>query len=114
MKVLNSNKKKKNLKYSKENGINVVHIESHKSKRSVSEYEIFVSLECENESETMPHLVKSLKRQLSYIRIDNDYTNSEKLVDEVISNAVKITNENLLNEIEINRTSNKRKLKILV
>jgi hypothetical protein len=52
----------------KENGINVVHIESRPSRRSNSEYEIFVDLEADrsrvNES------VEQLKRQVSCVRFD--------------------------------------------
>jgi hypothetical protein len=66
----------------------VVGIESHKSKRFNSEYEIFVDLECENEN--IPELAKSLQRQLSYVRIDSgDFSklqsslNKEKIPDDV-------------------------------
>lgn len=56
-----------------ENGINVIHIESRKSKKFDSEYEIFVNLESnQKKNVVMPALVKSLKRQLSYVRIDSD------------------------------------------
>lgn len=58
----------------------------------------------------MPHLIKSLKRQLSYIRIDSDYTRppsvsekNEQLFDEVF--AANDTNDGK-NVIGINRTSN--------
>ena len=58
------------LRIFQENGINVVHIESRRCKRFNSEYEIFVNLECM--SEEVPTLVKALKRQLSYVRIDDN------------------------------------------
>ncbi len=48
----------------------MVGIESHKSQRYNSEYEIFVNLECD--SENIPDLAKSLQRQLSYVRVDSD------------------------------------------
>ncbi len=51
----------------------MVHIESRKSKRTNSEYEIFVSLEKENGNVQVPKLVKSLKKQLSYVRFESDY-----------------------------------------
>ncbi len=89
----------------------MVHIESHRSKRCVSEYEIFLSLECQNKMETMPNLVKSLKRQLSYIRIDNDYAKTppfnekpDHLVDDVFSSNDTNDNKNI---IGIDRTSTK-------
>ena len=54
--------------FRKENGINVVHIESRPSRRCNSEYEIFVDLEADrsriNES------VQQLKRQVSCVRFD--------------------------------------------
>lgn len=54
----------------KECGLNVVHIESRQSMRTNSEYEIFVNLENENGEVSAPALVRSLKRQISYIQID--------------------------------------------
>lgn len=50
----------------------MVHIESRKSKRTNSEYEIFVSLEAQKGDLHVPKLVDSLKRQLSYIKIGGD------------------------------------------
>ena len=68
-----------------------------------------MSLECQNKTETMPNLVKSLKRQLSYIRIDNEYTRTpsvsekiDQLVDDVFT--AHDTNDNK-NIIGIDRTS---------
>ncbi|CAF1076262.1 unnamed protein product [Rotaria sordida] len=56
------------LKVFQENGINVVHIESRRSRRTNSEYEIYVDLEADrnrvNES------MQQLKRQVSCVRID--------------------------------------------
>lgn len=47
-----------------------MHIESRKSMRTNSEYEIFVNLENETGEVSAPELVRSLKRQISYIQID--------------------------------------------
>lgn len=54
--------------FSKENGINVVHIESRRSRRANSEYEIYVDLEADRSrvSESM----QQLKRQVSCVRFD--------------------------------------------
>ncbi|CAF1257093.1 unnamed protein product [Adineta steineri] len=56
------------LKVFQENGINVVHIESRRSRRKDSEYEIYVDLEADrthvNES------MQQLKRQVSVVRFD--------------------------------------------
>ncbi|CAF3001783.1 unnamed protein product [Rotaria socialis] len=56
------------LKVFQENGINVVHIESRRSRRTNSEYEIYVDLEADrnrvNES------MNQLKRQVSCVRFD--------------------------------------------
>lgn len=54
----------------------MVHIESRKSKRTNSEYEIFVSLESQKGDLHVPKLVDSLKRQLSYIKIGGDNGNN--------------------------------------
>jgi hypothetical protein len=53
-----------------------VHIESKRSKRFDSEYEIFVSLECENGQVQIPSLIKSMKRQLSYVGFDGELEGS--------------------------------------
>ncbi|CAF3219354.1 unnamed protein product, partial [Rotaria sp. Silwood2] len=69
-----------------ENGINVVHIESRRSRRTNSEYEIYVDLEADrtrvNES------MQQLKRQVSCVRIDlNDLVeNLNQNNDEVFVN----------------------------
>jgi hypothetical protein len=60
------------LRVFQDNGINVVHIESRKSKRTNSEYEIFVSLENQNGKVKVPELARSLKKQLSYIKFDSE------------------------------------------
>ena len=49
-----------------------MHIESKRSKRNNSEYEIYVSLECENGTVQVPNLIKLMKRQLSYVCFDAD------------------------------------------
>ena len=50
------------------------HIESKRCKRDDSEYEIYVNLEPKDGGNVaMPVLVKSLKRQFSYIRIDDRF-----------------------------------------
>ncbi len=52
------------------------HIESKRSKRNDSEYEIYVNLEpVSGGNVAMPQLVKSLKRQCSYIKIDDRFDN---------------------------------------
>ncbi len=77
------------LRVFQDNGINVVHIESRKSKRTNSEYEIFVSLENQNGQVKVPELAKSLKKQLSYIKFDSEHdlkSNNGELVDMNVSN----------------------------
>lgn len=85
----------------KENGINVVHIESRLSRRTNSEYEIYVDLEADrsriNES------VQQLKREVSCVRFDlnnlNELTtNLDQNSDEVFVN---IENTNGNNELEL-------------
>ena len=68
------------LRVFQENGINVVHIESRKSLRTNSEYEIFVSLESQQGKVQVPELARSLKKQLSYIKIDGDNSESKPVV----------------------------------
>ncbi|CAF1171578.1 unnamed protein product [Rotaria sp. Silwood1] len=80
------------LKVFQENGINVVHIESRRSRRTNSEYEIYVDLEADrsriNES------MQQLKRQVSCVRIDlNNLTeninqnNDDVFINNNISNS---------------------------
>ncbi|CAF5117079.1 unnamed protein product, partial [Rotaria sp. Silwood1] len=77
-----------------ENGINVVHIESRRSRRTNSEYEIYVDLEADrsriNES------MQQLKRQVSCVRIDlNNLTeNINQNNDDVFINNNNISNGN--------------------
>jgi len=60
-----------------QNGLNICHIESKRSKHDDSEYEIYVNLEAKNgENIPIPQLVKSLKRQFSYIKIDDRFETS--------------------------------------
>lgn len=66
------------LKVFEESGINVIHIESRKSMRTNSEYEIFVNLESEKGDVPVPSLVKSLKRQISHIKIGDSLNSSSK------------------------------------
>jgi hypothetical protein len=76
------------LRVFQDNGINVVHIESHKSKRTNSEYEIFVSLDNQNGQVKVPELARSLKKQLSYIKFDSEHdlkSNNGDSVDKNIS-----------------------------
>ena len=55
------------------------HIESKQCKRNNSEYEIFVNLENQSGGDVpLPLLSKSLKRQFSYIKINDSY---EKVAD---------------------------------
>jgi hypothetical protein len=64
----------------------VVHIESRKSLRKNSEFEIFVDLESEKGNVYMPDLVKSLKRQISYIKIDGEHgSRTQSITDEIKS-----------------------------
>jgi len=64
----------------------VVHIESRKSLRKNSEFEIFVDLESEKGNVYMPDLVKSLKRQISYIKIPGEHgSRSQSIADEIRS-----------------------------
>lgn len=93
----------------------MIHIESRKSKRYNSEYEIFVSLEC-NGGDSMPNLVKSLKRQLSYIRIDSDCskfsplnTGEEKLPDDVFDE----TSHSTVNQAQLTSTENDAMIEIM-
>ena len=51
-----------------ENGINVLHIESRPSRRSNSEYEIFVDLEADRTR--VQDSIQQLKRQVSCVRFD--------------------------------------------
>lgn len=61
------------LRVFQDNGINVTHIESKRCQRIGSEYEISVNLEVQTGGNVpVPHLAKSLKRQLTYIKIDDD------------------------------------------
>ena len=67
----------------KENGLNVIHIESKKSKRVDSEYEIFVNLESQTDDRVpTSRVIKSLKRQLSYVQIIGDVTELKAVVNE--------------------------------
>ena len=62
-----------------ENGLNVIHIESRKSKRAGSEYEIFVNLESQTDDRVpVPKVVKSLKRQLSNVQVVGDMSAEQK------------------------------------
>lgn len=54
--------------YSQENGINVLHIESRPSRRSNSEFEIFVDLEADRAR--VHDSIQQLKRQVSCVRFD--------------------------------------------
>ena len=85
----------------KENGLNVIHIESRKSKRATSEYEIFVNLESQtNDRVPVPKVIKSLKRQLSYVQIVGEQCekllnieNGERKVEKSVQNEIKADNE---------------------
>ncbi len=58
------------LRVFQQNGLNVRHIES-KQKRTDSEYDIFVNLQDASGGDvSLPELARSLKRQFSYIGID--------------------------------------------
>jgi hypothetical protein len=71
----------------KENGINVVHIESRRSRRVNSEYEIYVDLEadCHRVQESM----KQLQRQVSCVRVDlNHFADLTDFVNENTNDSV--------------------------
>jgi hypothetical protein len=51
-----------------ENGINVVHIESRRSRRANSEYEIYVDLEADRKR--IEQSMQQLKRQVSCVQFD--------------------------------------------
>ncbi|KAK7079260.1 hypothetical protein SK128_000945, partial [Halocaridina rubra] len=55
-------------------GINVAHIESRRSRRRESEYEIMVDIECDNSK--MDNLTRLLQRQLSCLSL-HDYDKGE-------------------------------------
>jgi hypothetical protein len=72
----------------KENGLNVIHIESKKSKRADSEYEIFVNLESQTDDRVpTSKVIKSLKRQLSYVKIVGD--GCEQKIPEIRNDSLK-------------------------
>ncbi|XP_045605547.2 tryptophan 5-hydroxylase 1 [Procambarus clarkii] len=64
----------KALQVFQERGVNVVHIESRKSRRRNSEYEIMVDIECDNSK--MDDLTKLLQRQMSCLSL-HDYDKGE-------------------------------------
>ncbi|XP_076064743.1 tryptophan hydroxylase [Oratosquilla oratoria] len=65
----------KALSVFKEKGINVVHIESRKSQRRSSEYEILVDIECDNSH--MDNLTRLLRRQVSCLSL-HEYDQGEE------------------------------------
>ena len=95
----------------------MVHIESKKSKKFESEYEIFVNLASDkNCLKTMPEVVKALRKQLSYVRIDDELlrSSSQSSTDDIFdtSNTVAINQTNGKVELGITRSmSGKGKLK---
>ncbi|XP_069975182.1 tryptophan 5-hydroxylase 1 isoform X2 [Penaeus vannamei] len=64
----------KALKVFQERGVNVVHIESRRSRRRHSEYEIMVDIECDNSQ--MDNLTRILQRQMSCLSL-HDYDQGE-------------------------------------
>jgi hypothetical protein len=78
------------VSFKKENGLNVIHIESKKSKRVDSEYEIFVNLESQTDDRVpTSRVIKSLKRQLSYVQIIGDVTELKAVTNEIKNDALK-------------------------
>ena len=76
--------------FKKENGLNVIHIESKKSKRVDSEYEIYVNLESQTDDRVpTSRVIKSLKRQLSYVQIIGDVTELKAVTNENKNDALK-------------------------
>ncbi len=79
----------------------MVHIESRKTKKN-SEYEIFLNIETNDKSETLPLLRKSLRRKLSYVRVDSDSStginssNKSKIdeCDDIFDDTIKETDKN--------------------
>ncbi|CAF0720506.1 unnamed protein product [Adineta ricciae] len=76
------------LQVFQDNGINVVHIESRRSRRTNSEYEIYVDLEADRA--LVHESMQQLKRQVSCVRFDlNNLSelseNLDKLNDEVFN-----------------------------
>ncbi|CAF0817268.1 unnamed protein product [Adineta ricciae] len=77
------------LQVFQDNGINVVHIESRRSRRANSEYEIYVDLEADRA--LVHESMQQLKRQVSCVRFDlnnlsEQSENLDKLNDEVFVN----------------------------
>ncbi|XP_050720911.1 tryptophan 5-hydroxylase 1-like [Eriocheir sinensis] len=68
------------LKVFQDKGVNVVHIESRKSRRRDSEYEIMVDIECDNSR--MDHLTRLLQRQMSCLSL-HDYDQGESFPEEM-------------------------------
>ena len=55
------------LKVFEDNGVNVIHIESRKSKRKPSEFEIMVDVDCDNR--LMDEIMKSLAEEVAAINL---------------------------------------------
>ncbi|CAG7831735.1 unnamed protein product [Allacma fusca] len=55
------------LKVFEDNGVNVIHIESRKSKRRPSEYEIMVDVDCDNR--LMDDIMKTLASEVAAINL---------------------------------------------
>lgn len=73
------------LKVFQENGINVVHIESRRSRRVNSEYEIFVDLEADQAR--VHESIEQLQRQVSCVRFDlNNLSDLNENFEEVFAN----------------------------
>jgi tryptophan 5-monooxygenase len=57
------------LKVFEDNGVNVIHIESRKSKRKPSEFEIMVDVDCEND--LMDEVMKTLAQEVAAINLQS-------------------------------------------
>jgi len=55
------------LKVFEDNGVNVIHIESRKSKRKPSEFEIMVDVDCDNH--LMDEIMKNLAQEVAAINL---------------------------------------------
>ncbi len=69
--------------------------------RTSSEYEIFVNLEAKNGPPQMPKLVRSLKRQLSYVKIEDDRFDLKRLnsMSSIASDEEKQHEEEIIDEL---------------
>lgn len=70
------------LKVFQDNGVNVIHIESRKSKKKPSEYEIMLDVDCE--PELMDEIMKTLSSEVAAINLSS-YEQGHKLPRPLLS-----------------------------